>query len=135
MNDSIIKPDRYSHPGKAGRKPKPSTLVSRALAIVDKQLPAIFEALIKKATEGDREAQIYLIDRRLGKPKQQTDLDISGGQQLGSGLVVELFKILSQKQKELRDAERTGQNQLPEGVYEEKKGDIEAKSTFVRPSS
>ena len=78
MNDSIPKPDRYSHPGKAGRKPKPSTLVSRALAIVDKELPAIFEALIQKAKNGDREAQIYLIDRCLGRPKQETDLRVKG---------------------------------------------------------
>lgn len=103
MNDSYTKSSRYSHPGVAGRKPKPSTLVNRALKLVDKQLPDIFEALIKKALDGDREAQIYLIDRRIGKPKQQTELDLTGGQQLGSGLVVELFKILTQKQRELRE--------------------------------
>ncbi len=52
MNDLPPKPDRYSHPGKAGRKPKPSTLVSRALAIVDKELPAIFEALSRGHLRG-----------------------------------------------------------------------------------
>ena len=78
MNDSITKPNRYSHPGVAGRKPKPSTLVARALKNVDKRLPEIFNALIQKALEGDREAQIYLIDRRLGKPKVEMDTRVTG---------------------------------------------------------
>ena len=101
MNDSKIKPDRYSHPGKAGRKPLPSTLVSRALAIVDKRIPEIFEALIQKAIEGDREAQIYLIDRRLGKPKQQTDLDITGGEELGAGLLLRVLQAVSAERRRL----------------------------------
>ena len=78
MNDSKTKPNRYSHPGVAGRKPKPSTLVARALKNVDKRLPEIFNALIQKALEGDREAQIYLIDRRLGKPKVEMDTRVTG---------------------------------------------------------
>jgi len=79
MNDLPTKPDRYSHPGKAGRKPKPSTLVNRALALVDKNLPDIFKALIDKALDGDREAQIYLIDRRIGKPKAITEIETGEG--------------------------------------------------------
>ena len=102
MNDSKIKPDRYSHPGKAGRKPSPSTLVNRALAIVDKRIPEIFEALIQKAIEGDREAQIYLIDRRLGKPKQQTDIDITG-QELGAGLLLALLQAVSAERRRLTE--------------------------------
>lgn len=46
--------------------------------MVDSRLPDIIQALIKKAVEGDREAQIYLIDRRLGRPKQETDLRVKG---------------------------------------------------------
>ena len=94
MDDLRIKPNRYSHPGKAGRKPLPSTLVNRALAIVDKHIPEIFEALIKKALEGDREAQIYLIDRRLGKPKQQTDIGITG--EVSVGTLVRLLGMMQE---------------------------------------
>jgi len=64
--------------GKQGRKKKPNTLVNEALTLVDQHLPDIFQALIKRATEGDRDAQIYLIDRRLGRPKQETDLRVKG---------------------------------------------------------
>ena len=102
ISDSITNPNRYSHPGVAGRKPKPSTLVKKALALVDKKLPDIFAALIRKAIDdGDREAQIYLIDRRLGKPKQQTDIDLTGGELLGAGIVLEILKVVAEKRKEL----------------------------------
>lgn len=60
--------------GRSGPRKSPSKLVNEALDLVDQKLPAIFEALIKRATEGDRDAQIYLIDRRLGRPKQETVL-------------------------------------------------------------
>tara|TARA_Y100000310_G_scaffold340546_1_gene436667 strand:+ start:2349 stop:2684 length:336 start_codon:yes stop_codon:yes gene_type:complete len=78
--------------GKSGRKPMPSTLVNRALAKVDKRLPDIFEALITRALEGDREAQIYLIDRRLGKPKQTTDMNLDGD--VSIGLMIEILKSI-----------------------------------------
>jgi len=100
MVDSKLIHMEKSHPGKAGRKPLPSTLVNRALAIVDKRIPEIFEALIQKAIEGDREAQIYLIDRRLGKPKQQTDIDITG-QELGAGLLLAVLQAVSAERRRL----------------------------------
>ena len=78
--------------GRSGRKKEPNALVNEALALVDQHLPDIFNALITKATGitkcpncgqpmvgfGDRDAQIYLIDRRLGRPKQETDLRVKG---------------------------------------------------------
>jgi len=99
MADSVIIHKEKSHPGIAGRKPLPSTLVSRALAIVDKHIPEIFEALIKKAIDGDREAQIYLIDRRLGKPKQQTEL--LGAEKIGSGAMIAIFKAIAEERRRL----------------------------------
>lgn len=103
MNDFPIKPDRYSHPGKAGRPPKISTMVSRALLQVDRNLPAIFNSLIQLAIDGDREAQIYLIDRRLGKPK--TTLDIPDADKLGTGMVVELMKVLIDQRRKLTEGD------------------------------
>lgn len=60
----------------AGRKPKLSTQVKRALGnipVVD-----IFDKLQDLATKGDREACIYLLDRVLGKPTQKSELDLVG---------------------------------------------------------
>ena len=92
--------------GRSGPKKKPSTLVNEALDAVRQDLPDLFKSLRAMAVEkGDREAAIYLIDRILGRPKQQTELDLSGGQELGAGLLVQLFKILTERQKELEGRE------------------------------
>ena len=91
----------YSHPGVAGRKPRPSLLIKRSLQLLDRKLPQIFQALIDKALEGDREAQIYLIDRAIGKPQQSTDINLTGGEVLTASLVANLFTMLAQKRKEM----------------------------------
>jgi len=92
--------------GRSGRRKKPSTLLNEALDAVRQDLPDLFKSLRAMAVEkGDREAAIYLIDRILGRPKQQTELDLSGGQELGAGLLVQLFKILTERQKELESRE------------------------------
>jgi len=63
------------HSGDQGGRPKSvKKLVSEALDLVDQSLPSLFETLIGKANNGDREALIYLIDRRLGKPKAVTEV-------------------------------------------------------------
>lgn len=96
--------------GKSGRRKAPGTIVKEAYDIVDSKLPDLFEALIKKAEQGDREALIYLIDRRLGKPTQQTSLEIEGVEKLGQGTIVTLFQLLAQERARLQS-----QYQLPEG--------------------
>ena len=51
---------------------------------------------IKKAVEeGDREAQMYLIDRRLGKPKQQAELEVSG--EVSVETLVRLLGMIQQR--------------------------------------
>ncbi len=44
---------------------------------------------------------IYCFDRRLGKPKAQTEIDIGGGELLGAGVVVKLFEAMAQRRREL----------------------------------
>ena len=118
--------------GKSGRKKVISTLVNEALLAVDQQLPAIFTALIKRAADGDRDAQIYLIDRRLGKPKQQTDLELKGGKELGAGMVTKIMEIATQARREFIEGgnaiqiERTGQD-VAQGSNEEAESNAEAK--------
>jgi hypothetical protein len=71
------------------------------MAKLDTELPRLIMRLVEKADEGDRDALIYLIDRRMGKPRQQTELDIKGGHELGTGTIVELFKLMAQRKAEL----------------------------------
>ncbi len=85
----------------AGRKKKLSTQIEESMKLLDAQLPGLISKLNELAEHGDREALIYLIDRRMGKPRQQTELDIKGGQEIGAGTMVELFRLMSQKRAEL----------------------------------
>jgi hypothetical protein len=64
--------------GRSGRKKTPSTLVNEALARVDQRLPELFEVLIGRAIAGDKDAAIYLIDRKLGKPCISVDQRVRG---------------------------------------------------------
>ena len=87
--------------GRSGRKGSYAKQLSKALGVIDRELPNLIEKLIDRATNGDREALIYLIDRRLGKPVQQTDMNLQGGEELTAGLVAQLFAMLAAKRKEL----------------------------------
>lgn len=106
--------------GKSGRKKKISTIISEAVTNIDRNLPQLFEALMYKALlevnvkcpnckhsfnipgEGDKEALIYLIDRRLGKPKMQLNLEAK--ETLSAGLVVKLFQLLAEQENELESS-------------------------------
>jgi len=76
-------------------------MVNQALSSVDQHLPDIFNALIHRDINGDREAQIYLIDRRLGKPKQQTDLKIEGSESLSADIVSGILREVEARKREM----------------------------------
>ena len=97
--NKLVQEKRKHHNG--GRPKTLTTQINEAMEIIDKELPAIITQLVEKAKEGDREALIYLIDRRMGKPKQATEVEVSGGEELSAGLVSQLFRILAAKRKEL----------------------------------
>jgi len=59
--------------GRSGRNKSPSTIINQALARCDRNFPEIFQVVVDKALQGDKECAIYLIDRRLGKPHQSID--------------------------------------------------------------
>ena len=87
-----------ARPG-SGRPKKPQRLVREALDRVDQNLPELFESLIKKALEGDREAAMYLIDRRLGKPTVISDIKLKGGEELGQGAFLTLMNHLNEARR------------------------------------
>ena len=101
--------------GRSGRKKSITTIVREAMDKNASHLPALFDKLLELALAGDREAAIYLLDRSLGKPKQDTMLDISGGEELSAGLVTQLFAMLAAKRRELE----ANPMLLPEGVTQD----------------
>ena len=85
--------------GRSDRKGSYAKQLSKALGIVDKELPTLIERLIERAKDGDREALIYLIDRRLGKPKAPVEL--GGGEELGVGLVTRIYQLMAAREREI----------------------------------
>ena len=103
--------------GRSGRKKSLSTLMNEALERIDQALPSLIDAHIQKGVlwldvqcpkckhgfeipgGGDREAREYLIDRRLGKAKVFSEIDMH--QEMRPGEVVELFKMIQQTEREV----------------------------------
>ena len=85
--------------GRSGRKGSKAQQLSNALSLVDKRMPEIIFALLDKALTPpyDRDALVYLIDRRFGKPSQQTDIAITGGEDISAMFAMNLFKALREE--------------------------------------
>ena len=78
--------------GRSGRKRAPTRIVTEALAALCADVPELLEALRNyamgnpiicehcgkalKARKPDPDAIIYLIDRAIGRPKQETSIDL-----------------------------------------------------------
>lgn len=63
-------------PGRSGRRKAVGKQIDEAIASLDIELVELVNKLIEKAKDGDREALIYLIDRRMGRPHQSIDTRI-----------------------------------------------------------
>ena len=123
--------------GRSGRKRNIRNILDYFNSEVDLCSQELVDITIKKALDGDREMIIYCWDRRLGKPKQQTELTGKGGSELGEGLMVKLFQMIADKQRELYETRVVS---LGSGVYEgefkELTGDEKGqKDTTVQPKT
>ena len=122
--------------GKSGRKHKTLTR-ERAIQSLTQKLPKAIQ-VIGDTMEGlisDRlryESAIEIKNSVMGKPTGADTLEIKGGEQLAAGTVVELFRILYEKQKELQEGRYAIQGQgegqaLAQGENEGAEAGIEAK--------
>lgn len=60
--------------GRSGCKKRPATVINDYLeSIKTDELPDILKSMVEKAKAGDKELQIYLCDRVLGRPRQAID--------------------------------------------------------------
>ena len=110
---------------RVGSGPKPSIKTQARDWIKDN--PGAYEdlmdALLTKGINGDREAAQYVCDRLRGKPKSSTEIDLTGGEGIGIDSLVKLLEMIQQSRRIGEgNAERTSQNQLSEGIYEEEEG-------------
>ena len=64
---------------KGGRPPKLKNQIERAMKTLDAALPDLIARLIDLAyTKNDRDALIYLIDRKMGRPAASINANIKG---------------------------------------------------------
>ncbi len=92
--------------GRSGRRKVLGTQIDEAMKLLDASLPGLVAKLSELAEKGDREALIYLIDRRMGKPRQQTELDIKGGSEIASGTMIAMIKLLASERRKLIESEQ-----------------------------
>lgn len=64
--------------GRSGRPKGYHTRLTNAIAIMEKELPALATTLMDKAKAGDKDCLIYVFDRILGKPRQEIDQRVRG---------------------------------------------------------
>jgi len=89
----------------AGRKPSVKTQAKRWEEANPGAYDELMQSLYEKALEGDRESAVYVIDRLKGKPRQQTDINIDGGESVGSKTLLDLFTLMSEERRRLQTGE------------------------------
>ena len=72
------KPGHGGKKGRSGRKRSPARLLKDAEDRISEAFPDILEAYIEKGIHGNEAILIDLVNRKLGKPKNVTDVNISG---------------------------------------------------------
>ena len=107
--------------GRSGRKKSPRNVMRYLTECIEENAYVLAKVLVDKAKNGDKESLMYCFDRIGGKPKQSTDIDITGGEELTASLVAHLFAMLATKRKELEiesrkqlEIEKTGREDVVE---------------------
>jgi len=91
--------------GRSGRRRNVKNALRYFNELYDLNSYDLAETTIKKALDGDREMLIYCHDRRLGKPKSTTELDIQGGERLGIESTKTLLAAMHASQREFLTTE------------------------------
>jgi len=82
--------------GRSGRKPYLKNVTEYFNKQFDLRSFSLVDKILSEAENGNRELLVYVFDRRLGKPKQSTDLNIEGGEQLGMSTMNILLDAMAQ---------------------------------------
>lgn len=91
-----------------GRPKKTKTQVKDFIKAYPYAVETLMQTLYKKGIKGDIEAAKYVVDRIQGKPKAQTDIKIDADQ-IGVGMITQIYKLMSDRQKLLEGGSQDGQ--------------------------
>jgi len=96
-----VPPGFHGKKGLSGRKKSPTNITRYLYEQIDHNWAQLVDALVQRAIDGDREMLQYCFDRRLGKPKALADINLEGAEMLDAGTIVEIFRVVDQRQKEI----------------------------------
>ena len=111
-----VHPNFHGKKGRSGRKKNPAGIMKFLFERIEDNAYELAEAIVQKAIAGDIESLKYCYDRVGGKPVQQTDMNLSGGEELTAGLVTQLFTMLAAKRKELEGPVKVIQIEEPDNA-------------------
>ena len=100
--------------GVSGRKKNPRNVMRYLTEQIDAHWPELVERLVRNAIEGDKELLQYCFDRRLGKPKATTEIDLGEGYNVA--VLVKLLGMI-EAPRPIEGGEYAGQ--IAEGTKEE----------------
>jgi len=75
-----------------GRPPKPKKQAKDWIEAHPYAYAQLLQVLYNKGMDGDRESAMYVCDRIKGKPKQQTDIELTGAGDIGAEMLVRLLE-------------------------------------------
>jgi len=88
--------------GRSGRKKSPTNAMKEALDYTISQLPELVITYTELCKDGKHKDLFqYLWDRVAGKPKQATEMEVSGGEEFTANFLVQLYTRMAAKRKEL----------------------------------
>ena len=98
--------------GRSGRKRNIRNIQKYYNEQFDLRSASLIETLLDEASKGNAAALVYAFDRRFGKPKQQTDLDLGEG--FGVGVLVKLLGMIEAPRLEITEGreEQEGVNTI-----------------------
>lgn len=101
------------------RSKSPQTILKQAFQRLDDNIEEIFQKLIDKALQGDKDCLQYLIDRKLGRPHQSQDLRITAKRVYSPEELQLMDRPLLNEANLLKEWGDNGQKTISEGMVEE----------------
>ena len=95
-----------------GRPPKPKKQAKDWIEAHPYAYAQLLQVLYNKGMDGDRESAMYVCDRIKGKPKQQTDIELTGAGDIGAEMLVRLLEQIQLR----RTLQLTGGDNGQEGT-------------------
>ncbi len=85
--------------GRSGRKRSPTKVLEYFNSQFDLRSTELVDSVLNRAINGDSQMLMYVFDRRLGKPKQTTEIE--GADKLGAAMISRVYDIMEEKRKQI----------------------------------